>query len=60
MGATQGSISNIVLQPNGEIGGLRLSFELISQAWNFPNFVPFEPRQSDSISETWVYRWTQS
>lgn len=56
--ANEGAISNVVVQPNPDIGGWRLSFvfepkgadlsELNAQLW----------RGDERLSETWAYRWT--
>jgi len=56
--ANAGAISNVVLQPNPDIEGWRLSFafepkgadlsELNAQLW----------RGDERLSETWAYRWT--
>lgn len=56
--ASGGAIRNVVLQPNPEIQGWRLSFALDPQ-----NASPIElraviMRDAERMSETWVYRWT--
>jgi glucans biosynthesis protein len=58
--ATQGAISNIVLQPNSESGGMRLSFEIDIAGVELSELRAVLTRGDDPVSETWVYRWTQS
>ncbi len=55
--ADKAEIKNIVTQPNPDIGGWRLSFELPAK-----NNTPVELRASlmqddQALSETWIYRW---
>lgn len=58
--ATRGTVSNIVLQPNTESGGLRLSFEIDFGGAELSELRALLTRGADPVSETWVYRWTQS
>jgi glucans biosynthesis protein len=58
--ATQGTISHVVLQPNTESGGLRLSFEIDLAGAELSELRAVLTRGNDAVSETWVYRWTQS
>jgi len=58
--ATQGTISNVVLQPNTARGGLRLSFEIDLADVELSELRAVLKRGDDAVSETWVYRWTQS
>jgi periplasmic glucans biosynthesis protein len=57
---TQGAVSNVILQPNSETGGLRLSFEVDLADVELSELRAVLTRGSDPVSETWVYRWTQS
>ena len=58
--ATQGAISNIVLQPNTETSGVRLSFEIDFAGAELSELRAVLRRGNDAVSETWIYRWTQS
>jgi glucans biosynthesis protein len=56
--ASAGKINNLVLQPNPQTGGSRISFELATN-----DQPPIELRAQllrgdERISEVWVYRWT--
>jgi periplasmic glucans biosynthesis protein len=58
MKADRGKLANVVAQPNPEIGGWRISFEL-SPSGSAPVELRGQLLDGDTPwSETWVYRWT--
>jgi glucans biosynthesis protein len=58
--ASGGKISNIVLQQNPQIGGMRLTFEFDPEGMELVEFRSVLKRGAEQISETWLYRWTKS
>ncbi|MBS7539836.1 OpgD/OpgG family glucan biosynthesis protein [Ancylobacter lacus] len=56
--ASGGAISNIVLQPNPDIGGLRLSFAFEPKGADVAELRANVVRGEQRLSETWIYRWT--
>jgi glucans biosynthesis protein len=57
--ASKGAVNHLVLQPNPETGGLRVSFEL-----DVKNETLIELRgqlmtNDKPLTETWLYRWTR-
>jgi glucans biosynthesis protein len=58
--ASQGTISNVVTQPNPQNGGVRLSFEVDVGNAEMSEFRAVLKRGQDKVSETWLYRWTKS
>ncbi|MBL8908991.1 MAG: glucan biosynthesis protein G [Rhizobiales bacterium] len=58
--ASAGKISNIVLQPNPQAGGSRLTFEFDPEGAELVEFRCVLKRGAEQISETWLYRWTKS
>ena len=58
--ASQGTISNVVTQPNPQSGGVRLSFEVDVGSAEMAEFRAVLKRGQDKVSETWLYRWTKS
>ena len=57
--ASKGAIKNLVLQPNPETGGMRISFELDTKNENLIELRGQLMAQNKPISETWLYRWTR-
>jgi glucans biosynthesis protein len=57
--AGKGAIKNLVLQPNPETGGMRISFELDTKNENLIELRGQLKTQDKPISETWLYRWTR-
>ena len=57
--ASKGTIKNLVLQPNPETGGMRISFDLDTKNENLIELRGQLKVQDKPISETWLYRWTR-
>lgn len=57
--ASKGDIHNLVLQPNPQTGGMRLSFELDTKGEALVELRAQLKNSDNPISETWLYRWTQ-
>jgi glucans biosynthesis protein len=57
--ASKGAIRNLVLQPNPETGGMRISFELDTKNEALIELRGQLKAQDKPISETWLYRWTR-
>jgi glucans biosynthesis protein len=57
--ASKGAIKNLVLQPNPETGGMRISFELDTRNENLIELRGQLKTQDKPVSETWLYRWTR-
>jgi glucans biosynthesis protein len=57
--ASKGEIKNLVLQPNSETGGLRLSFDLDTKGEPVVELRGLLQSEKKPISETWLYRWTR-
>jgi glucans biosynthesis protein len=57
--ASKGTIKNLVLQPNPETGGMRISFELDTKNENLIELRGQLKAQDKPVSETWLYRWTR-
>ena len=55
-----GTVSNIVLQQNPEIPGLRASFEFNPSGTELAELRLVLKAGEQQISETWLYRWTKS
>jgi len=53
-----GKLAHVVLQPNPEIEGLRLAFELRPERAEVVDLRATLRRGEDAFSETWTYRWT--
>jgi glucans biosynthesis protein len=56
--ADHGKLSNIVTQPNPEIGGWRLSFELAPEGAHVVELHAQLLLNEAAVSEKWLYRWT--
>lgn len=57
--SSAGSITNIVVQPNPAIRGLRASFELDTRGVNLAEIrAVLRNKKGEASSETWLYRWT--
>ncbi|HVY56716.1 MAG TPA: glucan biosynthesis protein G [Xanthobacteraceae bacterium] len=56
--ADKGKISNIVTQPNPEIGGWRMSFQLASESAPLVELRAQLMQNDQPLSEVWIYRWT--
>ncbi|MEW6121982.1 MAG: glucan biosynthesis protein G [Pseudomonadota bacterium] len=53
-----GQVSNVVLQPNPEIQGLRLSFAFEPKGAEVAELRAQVMQGDERLSETWIYRWT--
>lgn len=60
LGTTAGKLSNVVLVPNPGIHGLRASFELDTGNADLVELRMRIMRNTQPVSETWLYRWTAS
>jgi glucans biosynthesis protein len=56
--AGKGQIRNLVLQPNRQTGGVRISFELATEKAPLIELRGQLMQHDKPISETWIYRWT--
>ncbi|MDB5412469.1 MAG: opgG, partial [Rubritepida sp.] len=56
--ANAGKLENIVLQPNRETGGLRLTFELDPDGARVVELRARLMRGPIAVSESWLFRWT--
>jgi glucans biosynthesis protein len=56
--AGKGEIRNLVLQPNTETGGLRISFQLATKREPLIELRAQLMQQDKPVSEVWLYRWT--
>ena len=56
--ASAGTIGNIVLQPNAETGGLRLSFNLRPGSARLVDLRVRLVAGTTPVSESWIHRWT--
>lgn len=56
--ASQGQVGDVVLQPNPEIGGARLSFAFEPKGAELSELRARLHKAGSPISETWLYRWT--
>jgi glucans biosynthesis protein len=54
----KGRIRNLVLQPNPQTGGVRISFELVTDKAPLIELRGQLMQHDKPISETWIYRWT--
>lgn len=58
--ASSGSLANILVQQNPEIGGFRVSFELNVGGTDVSELRLALKANDQLISESWLYRWTRS
>jgi len=56
--ADKGEIQNLVLQPNPQTGGMRVSFELATKNAPLIELRAQLLQQDKPVSEVWLYRWT--
>jgi glucans biosynthesis protein len=56
--ASAGAVENVIVQPNPETGGLRLTFELRPGTARLVELRARLLRGGTAVSETWIYRWT--
>ncbi|MFN0218460.1 MAG: glucan biosynthesis protein [Hyphomicrobium sp.] len=56
--ASKGAISNMVVQRNPELPGVRVAFELNPDGAELVELRLVLKAQEQTISETWLYRWT--
>jgi periplasmic glucans biosynthesis protein len=56
--ANKGEIRNLVLQPNTETGGMRISFQLATKREPVIELRAQLMQQDKPVSEVWLYRWT--
>ena len=60
LSASAGAISNSTLVSNGELHGLRASFEIDPKDADVIEMRLRVMRGDTPVSETWLYRWTSS
>ena len=58
LGASAGKLSDVVVQPNPEIHGWRISFELAPGDARLVDMHCILMNEQGPISENWIYRWT--
>lgn len=56
---SSGLIANVVVQRNPEISGIRVSFELVPDAAELVELRAVLKSVDQTISETWLFRWTK-
>jgi glucans biosynthesis protein len=56
--ADKGTVAHVVSQPNPEIGGTRVSFQLVPGGEKAIELRAHLQREDDLVSEVWLYRWT--
>jgi glucans biosynthesis protein len=56
--ADKGEIRNLVIHPNPAVGGMRMSFELLTKKERAIELRAQLMRDDNPISEVWLYRWT--
>ncbi|MEP9347485.1 glucan biosynthesis protein G [Xanthobacter sp. KR7-225] len=56
--ASRGEVSSVVLQPNPEIGGARLSFALEPKGAELCELRAGLFKGGAALTETWIWRWT--
>ncbi|MCS0504501.1 glucan biosynthesis protein [Ancylobacter mangrovi] len=56
--ASKGKVSDIVLRPNPDIQGWRISFNFEPQGADLSEMRAEFLRGEEKLAETWVYRWT--
>ena len=54
----KGSVRNVVVHPNPEVHGTRLSFQLAAGSEKAIELRAQLTRGDDALSEAWLYRWT--
>lgn len=57
--ASSGKLSNVVGRPNPVINGYRVSFELAPEGAELSELRLVLAQGSETVSETWLYRWTR-
>jgi glucans biosynthesis protein len=57
--ASAGRVSNVVVQRNLEISGVRVTFELTPQDAQLVELRCVLKAGDQAVSETWLYRWTK-
>lgn len=57
--ASTGEVTNVVVQRNPEITGLRVSFELKPDGADLVELRFVLKAQDQAVSESWLYRWTK-
>ncbi len=58
LGASVGKLQNVVVQPNPEIQGWRISFELVPGNATLVDMHCILMGPQGVLSENWIYRWT--
>ncbi|MGQ0456937.1 MAG: glucan biosynthesis protein [Hyphomicrobium sp.] len=56
--ASTGTVSNVVVQRNPELPGVRVAFELAPEGAELVELRMVLKAQDQTFSETWLYRWT--
>ena len=56
--ADKGGVSNVVLQPNPDIQGQRLSFAFEPKGTDVAELRAELVRGDQRLTEAWIYRWT--
>lgn len=60
LSASAGSVANVVVQRNPEIGGLRVTFELNTGGVELIELRLGLKSGEQLVSESWIYRWTKA
>jgi glucans biosynthesis protein len=58
LASSAGKVSNLNIQPNPIINGLRASFELNTDDVTLSELRMVVTKNGKAVSETWLYRWT--
>jgi glucans biosynthesis protein len=56
--ASTGQVANVVVQRNPKLPGLRVSFNMLPEGAELVELRLVVKSQDQTISETWLYRWT--
>ena len=57
-GSSKGQLRTVLVQPNPEIGGWRISFEMVPGDEKLVEMHCILMGEQGPLSETWMYRWT--
>jgi len=58
VGSSKGQLRNVVVQPNPDIGGWRISFEMLPGNEKLVEMHCILMGEQGALSESWIYRWT--
>lgn len=59
VGSSKGAIRNVVAEPNPNVGGWRILFELVPGGERLVEMHALLAADGRPLTETWIYRWTR-